>query len=269
VVGGPPLIDAAAGEPRNTSASATSPAVVRDTFTCVNRLVRELAPLLRRIVGRLPGPLQRALFKGGQRSDRLHDPDAVLAALGIRPGDRVADLGPGYGHFTLRIAKAVGPDGLAYAADADADTLDDLRRAADERGITTLRLVLTSRRRLELPEPVDLLFVSATYHHLLQPVRYFSEARSMLRPTGRVAILESRLEGPAARWMNPHGSVPRRVHAQMSLAGYELVETHDVVHGHWFAVFRVRGATAGSTSSRCAIRGRRSSSRQGCAARLA
>jgi ubiquinone/menaquinone biosynthesis C-methylase UbiE len=194
--------------------------------------------MLRRIVRRLPRPLQRALFKGGQRSDRLRDPDAVVAVLRLRPGDRVADLGPGYGHFTLRLAKAVAPDGVAYAVDADADTLDDLRRAADERGITNLRPVITSRSRLELPDQVDLLLVSATYHHLRDPVRYFSEARSLLRPRGRVAILESLLEGLAARWMNPHGSVPRRVQAEMIRAGYELVETHEVVHGHWFAVFR-------------------------------
>jgi ubiquinone/menaquinone biosynthesis C-methylase UbiE len=192
---------------------------------------------LPQIVRRLPGPLQRALFKGGQRSDRLRDPDAVVAALRVRPGDRIADLGPGYGHFTLRFCPAVAPDGIVYAADADAETLEDLRRAADERGITNLRSVVTSRRRLELPEPVDLLFVSATYHHLRDPVRYFAEARALLRPGGRIAILESRLEGVAARWINPHGSVPGRVSAEMSRAGYELVETHDVVSGHWFAVF--------------------------------
>ena len=192
---------------------------------------------LRRVWSRLPVPIQRALYKGGQRSDRLRDPDAVIAALGVRAGDRVADLGPGYGHFTLRLARAAAPDGVCYAADADADTLDDLRSAADERAITNLRPVLTDRRHLELPEAVDLLFVSATYHHLRRPRRYFKDARKLLRPGGRVAILESRLEGVAARWMNPHGSVPRRILEQMNRAGYELVETHDVVPGHWFAVF--------------------------------
>src|SRR3954454_372944 len=194
--------------------------------------------MLRRTYVRLPGSLQRALFRGGQRSDRLRDPASVVAALRASSGDRVADLGPGYGHFTFLLAQAVAPDGVCFAADADAETLEDLRREADARRIANLLPVLTSRDRLELPEPVDLLFVSATYHHVREPVRYFSEARSLLRPGGRVAILESRLEGLVARRMNPHGSVPRRVHAQMSRAAYELVETHDIVHGHWFAIFR-------------------------------
>jgi predicted methyltransferase len=158
--------------------------------------------VLGRIYRRLPDRAQKALFQGGQRSDRLRDPDAVVAALGVRAGDRVADLGPGYGHFTLRLARAVAPEGICYAADADQETLADLARAAGERGIANLKPVLTSRRRLELPEPVDLLFVSATYHHLRRPIRYFADARALLRPGGRVAILESRLEGIAARWIN-------------------------------------------------------------------
>jgi ubiquinone/menaquinone biosynthesis C-methylase UbiE len=195
---------------------------------------------LRRAVRSIPAPLQQLLYKGGQRSDRLRAPDAVIAALSIQPGQVVADLGPGFGHFTLRLAKQVAPDGVCFAVDADQETLDDLERLATERGITTLRPVLTSRRQLELPAAVDLLLVSATYHHLREPRRYFEGARSLLKPTGRVAILESRLEGPFARLMNPHGSVPRRVNADMRRAGYELVETHDIVHGHWFAIFRAR-----------------------------
>jgi ubiquinone/menaquinone biosynthesis C-methylase UbiE len=196
--------------------------------------------MLRRVLLRLPEPVQRALYKGGQRRDRLRDPDAVVRALQVRPGDRVADLGPGYGQFTLRLAVAVAPDGFAYAADADQATLDELKEAADERGITTLKPVLTRRDRLELPDRVDLLFVSATYHHLRHPEQYFATARSLLRPNGRVVILESRLEGLLARLMNPHGSVPARVVEQMSRAGYELNEALDIVRGHWLGVFTLR-----------------------------
>ena len=151
----------------------------------------------------------------------------------------VGDLGPGYGHFTLRMARAVEPDGIVYALDASQGNLDDLRRVADERGITTLRAVLVPRDRLEIPEPVDLLFVSATYHHLPDPATYFAEARAHLRPGARVAILESRREGLLARWHGRHASSPRRVVRDITAAGYRLTATRDVVRGYWFGFFEV------------------------------
>ena len=189
---------------------------------------------------RLAGPIRRWLYAGGSRRDRLRDPDAVVAVLGVRPGMVVGDLGPGYGHFTLRLARAVEPDGLVYALDASQSTLDDLRRAADDRGITTLRTVPVRRDRIEIPEPVDLLFVSAVYHHLPEPPKYFAEARTQLRPGGRLAILESRREGLLARWRGRHASSPRTVLRELTDAGYRLVATHDIVRGYWFGVFEAQ-----------------------------
>ena len=193
---------------------------------------------------RLPGPIRRWLYAGGTRQDRLRDPDAVVAALDLRPGMVVGDLGPGYGHFTLRLARVVEPDGVVYALDASQSTLDDLRRAADDRGITTLRAVLVRRDRLQIPQPVGLLFVSATYHHLPAAARYFAEARAHLRPGGKVAILESRREGLLARWIVRHATSPRRVMREMAEAGYRLTATHDVVRGYWFGLFDVAGGAA-------------------------
>ena len=188
---------------------------------------------------RLPGRIRRWLYAGGTRQDRLRDPDAVVAALELRPGMVVGDLGPGAGHFTLRFARGVEPDGVVYALDARQSVIDDLRREADDRGITTLRMVLVPRDRLEIPEQVDLLFVSATYHHLPEPPKYFAAARAQLRPGARVAILESRREGLLAHWLAPHASSPRRVLSEMTDAGYRLTSTHDVVRGYWFGLFEV------------------------------
>jgi len=191
----------------------------------------------------------RWLYSGGTRQDRLRDPDAVVAVLGLRPGMVVGDLGPGAGHFTLRMAKAVAPDGVVYALDVSQGTLDDLRRAADDRGITTLRPVKVRRDRLDIPEPVDLLFVSATYHHLLRPQPYFSQARTQLRPGARVAILESRREGLLARCSGRHATSPRRVMEDMTGAGYRLIETYDVVRGYWYATFAVADAARPSATA--------------------
>jgi arsenite methyltransferase len=156
----------------------------------------------------------------------------------------LADLGPGAGHFTLRLARAVEPNGVVYALDTSQRTLDDLMRAADDRAITTLRAVTTRGDRLEIPEPVDLIFVSATYHHLPDPSRYFAEARVHLRRGARLAILESRREGLLARWGGLHASSPSQVLREMTNAGYRLVATHDVVRGYWFGIFGVAGSTS-------------------------
>jgi len=191
------------------------------------------------IIDRLPEPIRRWLYAGGTRQDRLRDPDAVVAALDVRPGMVVGDLGPGAGHFTLRLARAVEPGGVVYALDASQSTLDELCRAAEDRGIATLRSVLVGRDRLEIPEPVDLLFVSATYHHLPATPAYFAEARAHLRPGARVAILESRREGLLARWQGRHASSPQRVKREMAEAGYRLTASHDIVRGYWFGLFEV------------------------------
>ena len=190
------------------------------------------------ILDRLPGPIRRSLF-GGTRADRLRDPDAVIRVLDVRPGMIVGDLGPGYGHFTVRLARAVEPNGVVYALDASQGTLDDLVEAAESRQLTTLRAVRVPRDRLEIPEPVDLLFVSATYHHLPSQTAYFADAKAHLRPGATIAILESRRGGLLARWLPRHGSSPSRLVQQMSDAGYRLTVTHDIVPGHWFGLFEI------------------------------
>ena len=151
----------------------------------------------------------------------------------------VGDLGPGYGHFTVRLARAVEPNGVVYALDASQGTLDDLVEAAESRQLTTLRAVRVPRDRLEIPEPVDLLFVSATYHHLPSQAAYFADAKAHLRPGATIAILESRRGGLLARWLPRHGSSPSRLVQEMSDAGYRLTATHDVVPGHWFGLFEI------------------------------
>jgi predicted methyltransferase len=202
------------------------------------------------ILDRLPGPIRRRLYAGGTRRDRLRDPDAVIRVLDLKPGMIVGDLGPGVGHFTLRLARAVEPNGVVYALDASQGTLDDLTSAAADRAITTLSAVLVARDRLEIPEPVDLLFVSATYHHLPDPSTYFAAARAHLRPGARVAILESRREGLLARWLGRHATSPHQVLREMTDAGYRLVTTHGIVRGYWLGLFEVREQTASSAPRR-------------------
>lgn len=190
-----------------------------------------------RLLGR-HGP--RWLYAGGNRSDRWRDPDAVVAALALRDGDRVADIGAGYGTFTGRLARAVAPGGVVYAVDADLALLERIERRARDARLDNIRTVHARGTRLELPEPVDLLFGAAVFHHLPEQVSYFTAARGLLRPGGRVAILESRREG-LLRGLFPHGTPPADVRTTLEAAGFVPLVELELVRGHLFAVF---GTTA-------------------------
>src|SRR4051812_47057700 len=55
--------------------------------------------------------------------DGWRQPDAVIAALGLSPGQVVADVGAGKGYLSGRLARAVGPTGRVVATDIDPDAL--------------------------------------------------------------------------------------------------------------------------------------------------
>jgi len=68
----------------------------------------------------------KRLADEGFDRDRSQQPERVIAALGLRPGDRIADLGSGSGYFTLRLARA--GDGRAYTVNAGEEFGDEYRR---------------------------------------------------------------------------------------------------------------------------------------------
>ena len=192
------------------------------------------------MLDRLPGPIRRWLYAGGTRQDRLRDPDAVVRALNVRPGMIVGDLGPGAGHFTLG-----SPARLSRTASSMRSTRASARSTTwcappTIARITTLRAVRVPRDRLEVPEPVDLLFVSATYHHLPDRSTYFADARTHLRPGATRGDPRVTSRGIAGSVAGP--STRRRraeVLREMTDAGYRLIATHDVVYGYWFGIFEV------------------------------
>jgi arsenite methyltransferase len=182
----------------------------------------------------------RAACYGRDAGGARDGSDAVIAALGLRPGDRVADLGSGGGYYTYRLADAVGLSGLVYAVDVDRGLLRVLEREARRRGYGQVVAVEAGPTDPALPEPVDLVFASASYHHLPDPSPYFAALARYLRPAGRVAVLESRPEG--LRRLLGHATHPDVVRAELAAAGYRLVATPDAPRGASLQLFAVREA---------------------------
>lgn len=151
----------------------------------------------------------------------------VAASLGLQPGMRVADIGAGFGEFALRLASAVGRDGAVYAVDTDPDLREEVARAAARRGLPQVRPVAAKDDDASLPEPVDLVFLSSSFHHLPDPARYFERLRGHLRTGARVVILEprpSRVTG-----LFGHSTPPEQVRSTLEAAGYRWLDRDDSV----------------------------------------
>ena len=175
-------------------------------------------------LGRLGNALRVGIMYEGVRRDRWQKPDLVLGALRLEPGMLVADLGSGAGYFTIRLARAVGPDGRIFAVDTDAELREAVVERARNQGLDNVRAVAAGDDNPALPEPVDLIFLASVFHHLPDPPSYFRLAAQDLRPSGRVAVLETRPEGLAARIFG-HVTAPERVRSDMAAAGYRPTDS--------------------------------------------
>lgn len=193
-----------------------------------------VAALLVALLVAAPGctTLKRLAYEDFGGRDEWQQPDRVVAALGLRPGDRVADLGAGGGYFAFRLAEAVGPSGRAWAVDVDEGMNEHVAREAEARGLEQLSVVLAAPDDPRLPEPVDLVFTSNTYHHLDDRVAYFERIRTQyLRPGGRVAVVDYRPEATS------HSTPRATIVEELEAAGFSLVEEHDWLDRQCFLVF--------------------------------
>jgi ubiquinone/menaquinone biosynthesis C-methylase UbiE len=116
--------------------------------------------------------------------------DEVVAALEVRPGAIVADVGAGSGLLSGPLAIATGPKGVLYAVDIDKGLLAHVaERAADQR-IANIRTVLGEFTDPKLPEKVDLAFMNDVLHHIADRAAYLRNLAAYLKPGGRIAIVD-------------------------------------------------------------------------------
>ena len=167
-------------------------------------------------------------------------PDDVVAALGIAPGQTVADIGAGEGYFVPYLAAAVGTEGAVYAVDVEDDIVEALsqRFAGDD---SIVRVVRGQYADPQLPDgTIDLVLMVNTYHHIEDRRDYFQRLRADLSPGGRVAVLEpnEELGGLLSLALDEgHTSVAAEVEREMREAGYEVAARHEFLPVQIFRVF--------------------------------
>lgn len=164
--------------------------------------------------------------------DAWQKPDEIVAALALARDARVADVGAGTGYFAVRLARVV-PDGKVYGVDIEPDMVRYMTERAQREGLTNLTAVLGAADDAHIPEPVDVVLVVDTYHHIADRVAYFARLGASLRPGGRLVIVDFTLESPMGP--PPEMRIPLdRVLAELAEAGYHEVARHGFLPNQFF-----------------------------------
>ena len=121
--------------------------------------------------------------------------DLLLRELGLKPGMAVADIGAGTGYYARRMAPLVGSGGVVYATDVQPEMMKMLEDGAKKAGLTNIKPILGGLQSVNLPDAsIDLAIMVDVYHELEFPFEVIDSLVRALKPGGRIAYVEYRLE---------------------------------------------------------------------------
>jgi ubiquinone/menaquinone biosynthesis C-methylase UbiE len=124
--------------------------------------------------------------------------EAIFPSLPVRQGDRVLDVGCGFGDTAIKLADLVGPQGEVVGIDCCDAFLDYARKDIDARGLTNIKLV-RGDAQVALPEnQFDFVFSRFGTMFFANPVAGLRNMRKALRPGGRMVhiVWRGRADNP-------------------------------------------------------------------------
>lgn len=120
----------------------------------------------------------------------LHPPERLFAGL-VAPGQTAVDVGCGMGHFTLGLARMVGPTGRVVAVDLQEKMLERVRRRAERAGLQErIRLHRCTTESLGVGEPADFVVASWMVHEVDDREAFLREVAGFMKPGARLFVAE-------------------------------------------------------------------------------
>jgi ubiquinone/menaquinone biosynthesis C-methylase UbiE len=171
---------------------------------------------------------------------KRHD---ITRAVGLRPGDAVADIGAGTGLFSELFAAQVGPKGVVYAVDIGPVFVKYIDRQAKRLGLDRIiKAVLNTQDSTKLPAGcVDVAFICDTYHHFEHPAKMLASIHRALRPGGRLVVIDFDLRKDSGEFVKQRARAPKEVYyREIAAAGFEQVAAKraPTIKDNFYAEFR-------------------------------
>jgi predicted methyltransferase len=168
--------------------------------------------------------------------DAARKPAEMLAFAGVKPGDKVLELIPSGGYFTRVLAKAVGPTGRVYAAEArrtgsPPGPLPMQKLASEDPGYANIVSVEAKLAQpIAAPEPVDMVWTAQNYHdfHLagrgLDVASIDKQLYDALKPGGTLIVIDHAAVAGAPLNVadSLHRIDPAKVRTELEAAGFKF-----------------------------------------------
>ncbi len=113
--------------------------------------------------------------------------------LGLKPGDRVLEVGCGTGRNFPYLRDAVGPDGRVYGVDLSSGMLGKAQELCDRRQWTNVKLTHCDAADYVAPEPLDGVLFGLSYNTMPHHLTVLHHCWEQLRPGGRLVIIDGKV----------------------------------------------------------------------------
>ena len=190
---------------------------------------------------RQPAPVMSAVGADWlTRPERIkeEDPDRMLAALDIKKGSVVADIGAGVGYHVWRLAGIVGPSGKVIAEDIQEGMVRLLKKNIDDRKLRNVEIILGTPTDPKLPaNSADLVLMVDVYHEFSEPVIMMQHIQNALKPNGRVVLVEFRKEDPSVPIQPLHKMSVQDVRSELEPLGFRFQQSLEFLPWQHILIF--------------------------------
>jgi SAM-dependent methyltransferase len=177
------------------------------------------------------------------------EPARLAAALHVRAGSIVADIGAGSGAMAVELARIVGPSGRVLATELSAERRGQIANRAAAAEVTWLTVLAAGEHATNLPDSCcDAITMRMVWHHIADPTRFAQDLRRALRPGGRAGIIDF-APGALPHLAGDHGIKPDDVIAAITSAGFVVESQSPDWGGRSFAIVFVMHAEAAPPGS--------------------
>ena len=165
----------------------------------------------------------------------------LVRSLKLKPGMVVADIGAGSGVISMLMARQIEPKGKVLAVDIQQEMLDRLKKRCADAGIKNVVPVKGAVKSPNLkPGTVDLIIMVDVYHEFAFPYEMTLELAKSLKPGGRIAWVEYRLEDPTVpiKLLHKMSEAQVKREASQPAFGLKYVETIGVLPRQHIVIFQ-------------------------------